>query len=122
MLPVILKNPELRCQAHSRRSGWLQCGRLAAYGSRVCTTHGARKTPRFGADAPNFKHGKRSLESTTKTTHSLQKMRLLVVGASALDGNVKAVKTFSEGWLPLLERQDEELVSLRERIQGKRKG
>lgn len=115
MLPSILKNPSLRCQARSRRSGWQQCGRLAAYGSRVCTTHGARKKPRFGTDAPNYKHGKRSLNATVKATHALQRVRLLQVGVDAINGDLTALQTFSQSWEPLLERQDQELAELQKK-------
>ena len=116
MLPSILKHPELRCQAHSRRSNWQQCGRLAAFGSRVCLSHGARRVPRFGPDAPRFQHGNRSLEATTKASQAIKRLRLLAVGVKALDGDKSALKAFTERWEPLLERQAAELVSLRKRM------
>ena len=116
MLPILTVRPELRCQAHSRRSGWQQCGRLAAYGSRVCTSHGARKTPRGGADAPNHRHGERSLETTLKATHSLQKVRVLAVGVQAVNGDPAAAMAFSMAWPVLMEQQAQELVELRERM------
>ena len=121
MLPILTRRPELRCTAHSRRSGWQQCGRLAAYGSRVCQYHGARKTPRFGMDAPNIKHGNRSLEATVKAKQSLQRIRLLKVGVDAMNGSAKAANAFDAAWFPLLDRQEEELTELREKMKrGKR--
>ena len=85
MLPALTLHPELRCTARSRRSGWQQCGRLAAYGSRVCTTHGARKIPRFGRDAPNYKHGHRSEEAILKTRHARQRLKHLATGVALIN-------------------------------------
>ena len=114
MLPIILKKPELRCTARSRRSGWKQCGRLAAYGSfsSVCQYHGARKVPRFDDQAPNFKHGKRSLQSTVTNTHDIQRVRLLALGVKAMNGSEAAGKVFDQAWPVLLEQQESDLERL----------
>lgn len=112
MLPAVIRNPSLRCTAHSRRSGWLQCGRLRAYGSTVCQTHGARKKPRFGEDAPNFKHGKRSLQSIMTDTHSIQRVKLLALGVKAMNGSEAAGKVFDQAWPILMEKQAAELAKL----------
>ena len=121
MLPNILLHPELRCQAHSRRSGWLQCGRLAAFGSTVCTTHGARKKPRFGADAPNFKHGERTLQNIVETRHANQRLKLLAKGVEEILGDEKAGAEFKRLWPNLIRIHGEEIEELQERIQGKRR-
>ena len=85
MLPIVILRPELRCTAKSRRSGWNQCGRLAAYGSTKCTTHGARKVPRFGVDAPNYKHGLRTEESIVKAKHTHERLKLLAIGVDLIN-------------------------------------
>ena len=121
MLENIILDPSLRCTAKSRRSGWQQCGRLAAYGSSVCTTHGARKTPRFGINAPNYVHGKRSIEHITKNTHDLQRIRLLKVGVSSLNGSEAAGKVFDSSWQPLLDRQSKERQELADRMKIRRR-
>ena len=108
MLPSIVRDPSLRCTAHSRRSGWQQCGRLAAFGSRVCTTHGARRKPRFDDQAPNFKHGKRSLQSTMTDSHSIQRVKLLGLGVKAINGSDEAGKVFDRAWPILLAKQEAE--------------
>ncbi len=112
MLPSIVRDPSLRCTAHSRRSGWQQCGRLAAFGSRVCTTHGARRKPRFDDRAPNFKHGKRSLQSTMTDSHSIQRVKLLALGVKAMNGSDEAGKVFDQAWPILLAKQAAELERL----------
>ena len=112
MLPAVIRNPSLRCTAHSRRSGWLQCGRLRAYGSTVCQTHGARKKPRFGEDAPNFKHGKRSLQSIMTDSHSIQRVKLLALGVQAINGSEAAGKIFDQAWPVLLAKQEADLERL----------
>ena len=112
MLPSIIRDPSLRCTARSRASGWQQCGRLRAFGSRVCTTHGARRKPRFDDQAPNYKHGKRSLQSTVTNTHDIQRVRLLALGVKAMNGSEAAGKVFDQAWPILLEKQDAELERL----------
>ena len=121
MLPSIIRDPSLRCQAHSRRSGWQQCGRLRAFGSRVCTTHGARRVPRFDENAPNFKHGKRSLKNTTETTHSIQRVRLLAIGVKAMNGSKRAAEVFDRALPELLGRQEVELDRLAKLKLGRRR-
>ena len=121
MLENIILDPSLRCTARSRRSGWQQCGRLAAYGSNVCTTHGARKIPRFGKDSPNYKHGKRSKERITQNTHDLQRIRLLQIGVAAINGSEAAGRIFDRKWWPLLEQQAKEMAELQKRMNPKRK-
>jgi len=120
MLPSVIIHPELRCIAHARRSGWQQCGRLAAYGSKVCTSHGARKIPRFGTDAPNYRHGERSLEAITEARHARERVRVLALGVAALDGSEAAACAFQAAWLCLMERQAQELVALQEKISRRR--
>ena len=124
MLPILTLHPELRCTARSRRSGWQQCGRLAAYGSRVCTTHGARKIPRFGKAAPNYKHGHRSEETVMNARHTRQRLKHLATGVEiiktipsadnvALNHKQKArVVKFLIEQAALNQRQETELVSL----------
>ena len=92
MLPIVILRPELRCTAKSRRSGWNQCGRLAAYGSTKCTTNGARKVPRFGVDAPNYKHGLRTEESIVKAKHTNERLKLLATGV----GLINTIPTISQ--------------------------
>ncbi len=112
MLPSIIRDPSLRCTAHSRRSGWERCQRLAAFGSRVCTSHGARRKPRFDDQAPNFKHGKRSLQSTVTNTHDIQRVRLLALGVQAMNGSDEAGKIFDKAWPILLAKQAADLERL----------
>ena len=112
MLPAINRDPSLRCTARSRRSGWLQCGRLRAYGSTVCATHGARRKPRFDDQAPNFKHGKRSLQSTMTDSHSIQRVKLLALGVQAMNGSEAAGKVFDQAWPILMEKQAADLERL----------
>ena len=112
MLPSIIRDPSLRCTAHSRRSGWQQCGRLRAYGSTVCATHGARRKPRFDDQAPNFKHGKRSLQSTMTDSHSIQRVKLLALGVQAINGSDEAGKIFDQAWPILLAKQAADLERL----------
>ena len=121
MLPILILHPELRCSARSRRSGWQQCGRLAAYGSSVCSTHGARKTPRFGINAPNYVHGKRSKERITKNTHDLQRIRLLKIGVAAINGSEAAGRVFDTAWQPLLDRQSKERQELLDKMKSRRR-
>jgi hypothetical protein len=85
MLPILIRHPELRCTAKSRRSGWQQCGRLAAYGSTKCTTHGARKNPRFGKDAPNYRHGNRSEETVLAGKQAHQRLNHLAMGVELIN-------------------------------------
>ena len=123
MLPSIIRDPALRCTAHSRRSGWQQCGRLRAYGSRVCQYHGARKNPRFGEDAPNYRHGRRSLEASINDSQSLQRVRLLAAGLRSTEGSSASLeaagRAFDEGWPTLMERQEAELEKLRRKMKPK---
>ena len=112
MLPSIIRDPSLRCNAHSRRSGWQQCGRLRAFGSRVCTTHGARRKPRFDDQAPNFKHGKRSLQSIVTDSHSIQRVKLLALGVEAMNGSDEAGKIFDKAWPILLAKEAADLERL----------
>lgn len=124
MLPILTLRPELRCTARSRRSGWQQCGRLAAYGSRVCTTHGARKTPRFGKQAPNYKHGLRSEETIINARHTRQRLKNLAKGVELINAipataNVTLNPTQKAGVANFLIeqaalklRQEEELASI----------
>ena len=112
MLPSIIRDPSLRCTAHSRRSGWQQCGRLRAYGSTVCATHGARRKPRFDDQAPNFKHGKRSLQSIVTDSHSIQRVKLLALGVQAINGSDEAGKIFDKAWPILLAKQAADLERL----------
>ena len=121
MLQNIILDPSLRCTAKSRRSGWQQCGRLAAYGGSVCTTHGARKIPRFGINAPNYVHGKRSKERINKNTHDLQRIRLLKIGVAAINGSEAAGKVFDSSWQPLLDRQSKERQELADRMKSRRR-
>ena len=112
MLPSIIRDPSLRCTAHSRRSGWERCQRLAAFGSRVCTSHGARRKPRFDDQAPNFKHGKRSLQSIMTDSHSIQRVKLLALGVQAMNGSDEAGKIFDKAWPILLAKQAADLERL----------
>ena len=112
MLPSIIRDPSLRCTAHSRRSGWNRCQKLKAYGSMVCTSHGARRKPRFDDQAPNFKHGKRSLQSTMTNTHDIQRVRLLALGVKAMNGSEAAGKVFDQAWPILMEKQAADLERL----------
>lgn len=124
MLPILMLHPELRCTAKSRRSGWQQCGRLAAYGSTKCTTHGARKVPPFGADAPNYPHGNRSEETVLEGKQAHQRLKHLAAGValtntipastqSALNDTQKAdVVQFLVTQAKLIPRQEAEQASL----------
>ena len=115
MLPSIIRDPSLRCTAHSRRSGWKRCGRLActSTGMTVCWTHGgARKKNRWGTNAPNFKHGKRSLQSIMTDSHSIQRVKLLALGVQAINGSDEAGKVFDQAWPILLAKQEAELERL----------
>ncbi len=112
MLPSIIRDPSLRCTARSRRSGWELCKRLKAYFSPVCSSHGARKVPRFDDKAPNFKHGKRSLQSIVTDSHSIQRVKLLVLGVKAMNGSEAAGKVFDQAWPILMEKQAAELERL----------
>jgi hypothetical protein len=124
MLPILRLHPELRCTAKSRRSGWQQCGRLAAYGSTKCTTHGARKTPRFGKDAPNFRHGNRSADAVLSATHTHQRLKHLAMGVAIVnaipattqtalnDTQIEQVVGFLVAQAKLTIRQEAELASL----------
>ena len=87
MLSYLSTHPHLRCTAKSRRSGWQQCGRVAAYGSRVCRSHGARKMPRFGVDAPNYKHGRRSAKYIEKCKERRELLKVLALGVEVLNGS-----------------------------------
>ena len=123
MLPLLEKRPDLRCQAHSRRSGWLQCGRLAAYGSRMCQSHGARKRPRFGIDAPNYIHGRRTAAAIQNDRHSNQRVRLLAIGLAGSEGVGKAAeaagRVFDKAWPQLLQEQAEAELRLAQRLSAK---
>ncbi len=123
MLPLLEKRPDLRCQAHSRRSGWLQCGRLAAYGSRMCQSHGARKRPRFGIDAPNYIHGHRTSVAIQNDRHGNQRVRLLAIGLAGSEGVGKAAeaagRVFDKAWPQLLQTQAEAKLRLEQRLLGK---
>ena len=120
MLPSIIRDPSLRCTAHSRRSGWERCQRLAAFGSRVCTSHGARRKPRFDDQAPNFKHGKRSLQSIMTDSHSIQRVKLLALGVQAMNGSDEAGNVFDQAWPILLAKQQVDLERLAKIKQGRK--
>ena len=114
MLSALLLHPQLRCTAKSRRSGWQQCGRIACTGLTVCWTHGgARKKNRWGKNAPNYKHGKRSLEATTQATHAFRRLQVLAIGLRFVNGDQRVASEFFKAWFPLLERQEKELAALR---------
>ena len=124
MLPALTLHPELRCSAKSRRSGWLQCGRIACNGLSVCWTHGgARKKNRWGEDSPNFKHGKRGLEASVRDSQSIRRVRLLAIGLRASEGVGAAAKTagevFDQGWPALMEEQEAELAAMRQKMKRK---
>jgi hypothetical protein len=123
MLPLLENRPDLRCEAHSRRSGWLQCGRLAAYGSRVCQFHGARKRPRFGIDAPNYIHGRRTAAAIQNDRHSNQRVRLLAIGLAGSEGLGKvaqaAGRVFDLAWPQLMREQAEAELRPARRLPGK---
>ncbi len=126
MLPSLRLHPELRCKAKSRSSGWQQCSRIACTGMTVCFTHGGaasikRKNSRFGETAPNYVHGKRSKERTTKNTHDLQRIRLLKIGVAAINGSEAAGRAFDSSWQPLLDRQSKERQELVDRMKSRRR-
>ena len=124
MLPGLIRHPELRCKAKSRRSGWQQCGRIACTGMRVCWTHGgARKKNRWGEDSPNFKHGKRGVEASLNASQSIRRVRLLAIGLRASEGVGAAAKTagevFDQLWPDLMEEQEAELSAMRQKMKSK---
>ncbi len=120
MLPSIIRDPSLRCTAHSRRSGWELGKRIKAYFSPVCSSHGARKVPRFDDKAPNFKHGKRSLQSIVTDSHSIQRVKLLALGVQAINGSDEAGKIFDQAWPILLAKQEVDLERLAKIKQGRK--
>ena len=121
MLPSIIRDPSLRCTARSRRSGWERCGRLACTGMTVCWTHGgARKKNRWETNAPNFKHGKRSLQSIMTDSHSIKRVKLLALGVQAINGSDEAGKIFDQAWPILLAKQEVDLERLAKIKQGRR--
>jgi len=63
-LPAIQRFNANQCQAKSKRSGE-RCQNLAAFGMSTCRMHGARKPETIlrGADHPQYKHGKETLEA-----------------------------------------------------------
>ena len=128
MLPGLITQPHLRCTAKSRRSGWLQCRRIACTGMTVCWTHGgARKKARFGIDAPNYIHGRRTSAAIQNDRHSNQRVKLLAIGLAGSEGLGKAAeaagRVFDHAWPRLLRDQAEAQLKLAERIssKGKRK-
>jgi len=54
-----------RCNAKSKRTG-LPCGSPAVRGWNVCRMHGARGGARPGLAHPNYQHGERSSEASTR--------------------------------------------------------
>ena len=124
MLPGLITQPHLRCTAKSRRSGWLQCGRIACKGMTVCWTHGgARKKARFGIDAPNYIHGRRTSAAIQNDRHSNQRVKLLAIGLAGSEGLGKAAeaagRVFDKAWPQLLQEQAEAELRLEQRLLGK---
>ena len=124
MLPGLITQPHLRCTAKSRRSGWLQCGRIACTGMTVCWTHGgARKKARFAIDAPNYIHGRRTSAAIQNDRHSNQRVRLLAIGLAGSKGFGKAAeaagRVFDKAWPQLLQEQAEAKLRLEQRLLGK---
>ena len=124
MLPGLITQPHLRCTAKSRRSGWLQCGRIACTGMTVCWTHGgARKKARFGIDAPNYIHGRRTSAAIQNDRHSNQRVKLLAIGLAGSEGLGKAAeaagRVFDKAWPQLLQEQAEAELRLEQRLLGK---
>ncbi len=63
-LPSMRLHGAKSCTAKSKRTG-LPCNNPAAYGSRSCKVHGARKAKSIkrGEQHPNFVHGGRTLQA-----------------------------------------------------------
>lgn len=75
-LPNIRNNCALQCKAKAKHTG-NQCLNLAAYGSRVCRFHGARKRKSIlkGTQHPNYKHGGETIEAKAKRSAGLVRLR-----------------------------------------------
>ena len=83
----------------------------------MCWTHGgARKKSRWGKDSPNYRHGRRSLEATTKASHAFRRLQVLAIGLRFVNGDQRAAPAFFRAWFPLLERQEKELAALRKKM------
>ena len=87
MLPIIIKRPDLRCNAKAKHSGQ-QCKNLRSYSCSKCRFHGARKPSNIptGADHPKYIHGKRTKEAIAKQLAATNVLRsleqaLVVMGA-----------------------------------------
>ena len=83
----------------------------------MCQFHGARKRPRFGIDAPNYIHGRRTATAIQNDRHGNQRVRLLAIGLAASEGFGKAAKAagraFDHAWPHLLQEQAEAEAELR---------
>lgn len=62
MLPNVANGTARRCQARARSTGE-QCMRLAVGSCRTCTSHGGHKKVKRGANHPQYRHGKETLEA-----------------------------------------------------------
>jgi hypothetical protein len=92
----------------------------------VCWTHGgARKKARFGIDAPNYIHGRRTSAAIQNDRHSNQRVRLLAIGLAGSEGFGEAAqaaaRVFDTAWPQLLKDQAEAQIKLAERLSGKPK-
>lgn len=77
-LPGITSGKTRRCSAQCKARGE-RCRNPAAYGTKVCRYHGARKpdTVKRGANHPQYRHGQETLESKTERTRRLAELRKL---------------------------------------------
>ena len=84
-LPNILSGKTKRCKAKCKARGD-QCRNPAAYGMAVCRYHGARKpeTIMRGANHPQHRHGRETLEAKAERSQQLSELRELEALSFAL--------------------------------------
>lgn len=91
-LPAIRRGTTLRCTAKTRSRNLEQCLCPAAYGTTVCTRHGAvplNKRPK-GKSNGNYKHGnytKDNLKDQSGQIAVLRNLENVLIVVGAIEGN-----------------------------------
>jgi hypothetical protein len=84
-LPNIISGKTRRCKTKCKARG-AQCMNPAAFGMSVCRYHGARRpaTVKRGADHPQYRHGRETLEAKAERSRGLAELRDLEALSFAL--------------------------------------
>lgn len=78
-LPNVASGQTPQCRARSKRN-LRRCLNPAAFGMPVCRFHGARRkeTVKRGADHPQYRHGRETIEARRRRVEAMSRIRDLV--------------------------------------------